>query len=90
MFRKNSTATLSRKEDGSSGSHATAAPVRLSYAEDALRTMSLPEGENILLWLISKNTMSYFWLFVINCWFQIISPDGVVQLSDGYSIILLQ
>lgn len=42
MFRKNSTATLSRKEDGSSGSHP--APVRLSYAEDALRTMSLPEA----------------------------------------------
>lgn len=45
MFKKNtSTAILNRKDDGISGSHP--APVRLTYAEDALRTMSLPEGEN--------------------------------------------
>ncbi|BAT78250.1 hypothetical protein VIGAN_02090200 [Vigna angularis var. angularis] len=42
MFNKNTTATLNRKEDGLSGSHST--PIRLTYAEDALRTMSLPEA----------------------------------------------
>jgi len=41
MFNK-STTTLNRKEDGLSGSHST--PIRLTYAEDALRTMALPEG----------------------------------------------
>ncbi|KAG5018710.1 hypothetical protein JHK87_014565 [Glycine soja] len=39
MFNKN---TMSRKEDGLSGSHSS--PIRLTYAEDALRTMSLPEA----------------------------------------------
>ena len=34
--------TLNRKENGVLGSHQI--PARLSYAEDALRTMSLPEG----------------------------------------------
>ncbi|KAG5053934.1 hypothetical protein JHK85_006444 [Glycine max] len=34
-------ATLRRKEDGLSGSHSS--PIRLTYAEDALRTMSLHE-----------------------------------------------
>ncbi|KAH1252947.1 hypothetical protein GmHk_04G009762 [Glycine max] len=42
MFNKNTMATLSRKEDGLSGSHSS--PIRLTYAEDALRTMSLPEA----------------------------------------------
>ena len=42
MFNKNTMATLSRKEDGLSGSHSS--PIRLTYAEDALRTMSLHEG----------------------------------------------
>ncbi|GMP87857.1 hypothetical protein CsSME_00040064 [Camellia sinensis var. sinensis] len=36
------TATMSKKGDGASGSHSI--PARLSYAEDALRTMSLPEA----------------------------------------------
>ncbi|KAF7817184.1 centromere protein O [Senna tora] len=36
------TTTLTRKEDGLLGSHPP--PVRLTYAEDALRTMSLPEA----------------------------------------------
>ena len=35
-------ATMNRKENGVLGSHQN--PARLSYAEDALRTMSLPEG----------------------------------------------
>lgn len=35
--------TISRKEDGE-GSESSPKPVRLSYAEDALQTMSLPEG----------------------------------------------
>ncbi|XP_058785758.1 uncharacterized protein LOC131660525 isoform X2 [Vicia villosa] len=42
MLKKNSTTTLNRMEDGVSESHPL--PVRLSYAEDALRTMSLPEA----------------------------------------------
>lgn len=42
--KKNSTAFL--------GSHP--APIRLTYAEDALRTTSLPEGENYIR-LISKS-----------------------------------
>lgn len=42
MFNKNIMATLRRKEDGLSGSHSS--PIRLTYAEDALRTMSLHEG----------------------------------------------
>ncbi|CAK8568739.1 unnamed protein product [Lathyrus sativus] len=42
MLNKNSTTTLNRMEDGVSGNHPL--PVRLSYAEDALRTMSLPEA----------------------------------------------
>ncbi|XP_057434609.1 uncharacterized protein LOC130727479 [Lotus japonicus] len=42
MLKKNTAATLNRKEDGNFGSHP--APVRLHYAEDALRTMSLPEA----------------------------------------------
>lgn len=46
MLKKNTAATLNRKEDGNFGSHP--APVRLHYAEDALRTMSLPEGENYI------------------------------------------
>ncbi|RDX79987.1 hypothetical protein CR513_39518, partial [Mucuna pruriens] len=41
MLNKNTTATLNRKEDGLSASHSS--PIRLTYAEDALRTMSLPE-----------------------------------------------
>ncbi|KAL2346852.1 hypothetical protein Fmac_000852 [Flemingia macrophylla] len=49
MFNKNTTATLNRKDDGLSGSHSS--PLRLSYAEDALRTMSLPEGTNYITWL---------------------------------------
>lgn len=42
--KKSSTigATLNRKENGIVGSHQI--PARLSYAEDALQTMSLPEG----------------------------------------------
>ena len=43
MFNKN---TMSRKEDGLSGSHSS--PIRLTYAEDALRTMSLPEGSKTI------------------------------------------
>ncbi|CAI8599745.1 unnamed protein product [Vicia faba] len=42
MLKKNSTSTLNRMEDGVSGSHPL--PIRLSYAEDALRTISLPEA----------------------------------------------
>ncbi|XVF48174.1 hypothetical protein PTKIN_Ptkin03bG0169600 [Pterospermum kingtungense] len=44
QFRKNhtSSAVLSRKENGAMGSQPI--PARLSYAEDALRTMSLPEA----------------------------------------------
>lgn len=34
--------TMNRKENGVLGSHQI--PVRLSYAEDAVRTMSLPEA----------------------------------------------
>ncbi|WJX41903.1 hypothetical protein P8452_29195 [Trifolium repens] len=40
MSKKISTVTLNRMEDGISGNHP--APVRLPYAEEALRTMSLP------------------------------------------------
>jgi len=46
MSKINSTPIFNMMEDGISGSHP--APVRLSYAEDALRTMSLPEGENYI------------------------------------------
>ncbi|KAL1346755.1 hypothetical protein HN51_020316 [Arachis hypogaea] len=44
MFKKNSasSASLNRKEDGVSGTQAP--PIRLTYAEDALRSMSLPEA----------------------------------------------
>lgn len=42
MSKINSTPIFNMMEDGISGSHP--APVRLSYAEDALRTMSLPEA----------------------------------------------
>ncbi|KAL2343998.1 hypothetical protein Fmac_005283 [Flemingia macrophylla] len=42
MFNKNTTATLSWKDDGLSRNHSS--PSRLTYAEDALRSMSLPEG----------------------------------------------
>lgn len=43
--KKSSTnaATMTRKENSVLGSHQK--PARLSYAEDALRTMSLPEGD---------------------------------------------
>ncbi|KAL2340660.1 hypothetical protein Fmac_008600 [Flemingia macrophylla] len=41
MFNKNTTTTLSWKDDGLSGNHSS--PSRLTYAEDALRSMSLPE-----------------------------------------------
>jgi hypothetical protein len=46
MSKKISTVTLNRMEDGISGNHP--APVRLPYAEEALRTMSLPGGENYI------------------------------------------
>jgi hypothetical protein len=62
MSKKISTVTLNRMEDGISGNHP--APVRLPYAEEALRTMSLPGGENYITWLNYKRIMSYFWLFV--------------------------
>ncbi|KAL2322250.1 hypothetical protein Fmac_026629 [Flemingia macrophylla] len=42
MFNKNTTATLSWKDDGLSRNHSS--PSRLTYAEDALRSISLPEG----------------------------------------------
>ncbi|OMO90622.1 Heme peroxidase, plant/fungal/bacterial [Corchorus olitorius] len=44
QFKKNhtSSAILSKNENGTMNSHPI--PARLSYAEDALRTMSLPEG----------------------------------------------
>ncbi|KAL2325958.1 hypothetical protein Fmac_025016 [Flemingia macrophylla] len=42
MFNKNTTTTLSWKDYGLSGNHSS--PSRLTYAEDALRSMSLPEG----------------------------------------------
>lgn len=44
QLKKNhaSSAVLSRKENGAMGSQPI--PARLAYAEDALRTMSLPEG----------------------------------------------
>ncbi|CAH2049695.1 unnamed protein product [Thlaspi arvense] len=38
----NSAATVARKGNETSGSHSI--PARLSYAEEALRTMSLPEA----------------------------------------------
>ncbi|THF95284.1 hypothetical protein TEA_018464 [Camellia sinensis var. sinensis] len=41
------TATMSKKGDGVSGSHSI--PARLSYAEDALRTMSLPEDKTSIM-----------------------------------------
>lgn len=42
-----SATTLNKKEEGHLGSHPS--PIRLTYAEDALRTMSLPEGETKLV-----------------------------------------
>jgi len=57
MFNKNTTATLNRKEDGLSGSHST--PIRLTYAEDALRTMSLPEGALTLFLFLNQLSVPY-------------------------------
>lgn len=63
MLNKNSTTTLNRMEDGVSGNHPL--PVRLSYAEDALRTMSLPEGENyIILVKLQENWETLYILYV--------------------------
>ncbi|KAJ7958652.1 Centromere protein O [Quillaja saponaria] len=42
VSKKSSSSTMDRKEDGVMGSHPI--PARLTYAEDALRTMSLPEA----------------------------------------------
>lgn len=47
----NSSAT-SRKENGSIGIAGETSPIRLTYAEDALRTMSLPEGAFFLSYLL--------------------------------------
>jgi len=71
MFNKSTTTTLNRKEDGLSGSHST--PIRLTYAEDALRTMSLPEGAlNIFLCLMQ---------FSIPCEHMIIIDSFMLKLN---------
>ncbi|XP_018836220.1 uncharacterized protein LOC109002785 isoform X1 [Juglans regia] len=58
--KKNSinAATLNRKESGVLGSHQI--PARLSYAEDALRTMSLPEAFAEIVLKLSRELQHIF------------------------------